>query len=358
MTTRNRNRILIIMISAFVAVYMLWSPAEAKKKKQKKSKSKQVLFLDVGLRTTYDENIIRYSDADLDLYDISGRPDKFSIKSKDDWIISPDIEARLKGKFIKSKTAWIGLNYRYYYYAQNDVRRFQKISVFGRHYFMRGGYLELEYSYLPDYYYRNQFDQDQGIYIDASFSKHSFKFETGLDITSSLKGDISYRYQSKTFNPEVSERDLTVNGLRLDGIWRASKTIKFWAYYGLQRANADGADIPDLDIKDVSYDAWDITLGTRYYSKLHKKMKPEFFSTLQIREIKFRTTKYRDIYRFDREDRNFRFRVGTALRLFYKIRFDIYYTYQQKRVDLPAEAYEGLLEYKANSVSFGFKRSF
>ena len=360
MTTRKYNWIVSALVIAFAAVLLLPSPADAKskKKKKKKPKSQQVFFVNVDLNFTYDENIIRYSDTDLDLYESDGRPDKFAIESKDDWIINPGLDGRLKGRFIKGKTAWIGISYQYYYYAQNDVRRFQRIGIFGRHYFSRGGYLELNYSYLPDYYYRNQYDPVLGVYTNANFSKHSFKVETGLDITKSLKGDISYRYQSKTYNPEVSERDLTVNGVRLDGIWQTSKKMKLWVYYGFERASASGADIIDLNVKDVSYDAWDITLGARYYSGLHRRLKPEFFSTIQFREIKFQTTKYSDLYRFDRDDHNLRFRIGTVFQTWRKVRFDISYAYQQKRVDLPIHTNEALLEYQASSVSFGFQRSF
>ncbi len=359
MTPRNFRWILTIVVAALVAVFILWSPAEAKKKKKrKKAKSKQVLFFDASIRTTYDENIIRYSDADLDLYDADAGTEKFDIESQDDWIIKSQIETRLKGNFIADHSAWIGLRYNYYFYVNNDIRRFQKFGVFARHYFRPGGYLEAEYSRIPDYYYRNQYISPLDTYVKANFSKNYFKLEMGLDLSKSLKADISYRFQSKTYNPEVSERDLTANGFRLDGIWKASKKVKFWAYYGFESANAAGADLLDLDTKDVSYDGWDITIRARYYSCLHRKMRPEFFSTIQIREIIFRTTKYRDEYRFDREDHNFRIRVGTALRIFYDVRFDIYYTYQQKRVDLPIQALESALEYQASSVSFGFRRRF
>ncbi len=359
MTTRKYHWAMGVLVMLLTILLLSSSPADAqnRKKKQKKPKAPQTLFFDIDLSLTYDDNVIRYSDADLDLFDQNAAPGKFDIESRNDWVIKPRMEGRLKGRFIGGHTAWIGVNYRYYYFARNNVRRYHRMSVFARHYFFRGGYLESEYYFIPDYYYRNQYVQNLG-YVKASFTKHFLKFEIGQDITSSLKADISYRYQSKAYNPEVSERDLTENGVRIDAIWRAAKSVKFWAYYGFVRANAAGADLPAPEVRDVSYDAWDITLGARYYSSLHRKLKPEFFSTVQFEEIKFRTVKYLDEYRFDRDDHNLELAAGTVLTIWYGVRLDISYSYYQKRTDLPVRANENLLEYTGSSVSIGLQRDF
>ncbi len=344
-------------VLALFLTLLVWSPVDAqKKKKSSKSRRQQILFFDVRLELTYDDNIINYSDADLDLYGDDARPDKFAIESKDDWSVTSRFESRLKGKFISGRTARLDLNFNNYFYVRNEVRRYQKYGLSARQYFIRGGYAEIEYSYIPDYYYRNQFYE--GSYIEANFSKHFLKAEVGLNLMPSLKGDVSYRFQSKTFNEEVKERDLAVNGVRLDAIWNASKKFKFWAYYGLERANARGADDPDPDVKDVSYDAWDITLGSRHYSPYLRKLSPQLVVSLQYREIRFQTTKYGDIYRFGRRDSNYEFRIGTAWQLPYMIGLDIDYKLQAKRLDPYYPSVKSLLEYDSNSISFELKRRF
>jgi hypothetical protein len=346
-----------VVVLALFLTLLVWSPVNAqKKKKSSKSRRQQILFFDVRLELTYDDNIINYSDADLDLYGDNARPDKFAIDSKDDWIITSRLESRLKGRFISGRTAWFDLNFNNYFYIRNEIRRYQKYGLCGRHYFMRGGYIEVEYSYIPDYYYRNQFFE--GSYIQANFSKHFLKAEVGLNLLPSLKSDVSYRFQSKSFNEEVRERDLTVNGVRLDAIWNASKKFKFWAYYGFERASARGADDPEPDVKDVSYDAWDITLGSRHYSPLFPKLKPQLVLSLQYRKIKFQTSKYSDIYRFGRRDGNYELRIGTAWQLPYMIGLDIDYKLQAKRTDLYDPSAENLLEYDSNSISFELRRRF
>jgi hypothetical protein len=345
-----------VPVLALIMILLIWSPADAqKKKKSPKPPRQQILFFDVRMELTYDDNIINYSDADLDLYGDDVKPDKFLIESEDDWIITSRIESRIKGKFISGRTAWLDLYFNNYFYTRNEVRRYQKYGLSITQYFMRGGYAEIEYSYIPDYYYRNLFKDS---YIETSFSKHFLKAEVGLNLLPSLKGDISYRFQSKTFNEQVRERDLKINGVRLDGIWKMSKMFKFWVYYGLQRAIARGADNPDPDIKDVSYDAWDITLGSRHYSPYLPTLKPQLVVSLQYRKIKFQTEKLRDMYRFGRQDSNYQLRIGTAWQLLYKIGLDIDYKLQAKRSDPFYTSVKRLLEYDSNSISFELKRRF
>lgn len=348
--------ILVMLVSSYVS-----ADAASKKKRPQKSKFSQMVIFNTQLEIRYDDNIINYSDDDLDLYAGGTSESKFSIDSKDDWIFIPRIMARIKGRLLGRHTAWLEPNFRYYYYARNDIRRYFRLGLTGRHYLFRSGYVEAEYSFIPDYYYRNQFYRDEsgtGIYLEANFLKHYLKFEYGMNLKPSLKGDISYRYQNKRFTEEFSERDLSINGLRFDGIWTAKKWIKFWGYYGLERAEAKGADIADPNIKDVSYDAWDLTFGARYYSSILKKYRPEFVTSFKFRQIKYQTIKYDDIYRFGRKDNNYYFRVGTALRLPQKVRFEIDYNMVAKRTDVIDLSVKGLLEYDSNSVSLRIRRSF
>jgi hypothetical protein len=352
---------LIPALCAAMVFSLSVSTDAARKEQRKKTNFRQKIAFNIQLETRYDDNVINYSDDDLDLYAGGANESKFAIDSKDDWIFIPRFEARIKGDFIGGHTAWLETYFRYNYYARNEVRRFYKLGVNARHYLFPSGYVEARYSLIPDYYYRNQFYRDasgNGTYIEANFLEHYIKLEYGMNLVPSLKGDISYRFESKSFNEEFSERDLTIHGMRLDGIWRTTDWIKFWLYYGLERAEAKGADIPDLDVKDVSYDAWDILFGVRYYSDFLGRIKPEFVSTFKYRRIKYQTLKYIDDYRFGRKDSNYYLRFGVAGRLPVRLRVEIDYNLVAKRVSLLDTSKEGLLEYDSNSVSVTLNRSF
>ncbi len=360
---RNGSRILIVVFS-ILFLFSLSSSAMAgkKKKRRKKPKVSRMFVLDAGLDIRYDDNVINYSDDDLDLYEDGAKVSKFSIKSEDDFILVPRVEPQIRGKFIGKRSAWLKLAFQYYFYSQNDVKRYYKLGLSGRHYISRTAYAEAEYSYIPTYYYRNEFFRDgfgNNAYMEADFSKHYLKFGLGMNVVRSIKTKVLYGYQNKSYNQAFSERDLAVNRIRFDGIWKASKQFKFWSYWGLERAEAKGADIDDLDIKDVSYDAWDITFGGRYYSRLLKKYKPELVSTIKYRQIKYQTTKYRDKYRFGREDSNYYLRVGLAGNFPQKIRIEADYNLITKRVGSLFDSTKiSELEYSSNSISIKIKRRF
>jgi hypothetical protein len=359
MFNARKFKILTTTIALLVVAIILPSDAFAQKKKsKKKSKKSSALTIATNFKITYDDNIINYSDDDLDLYIGGDNQSKFSIDSKDDWIFAVGLQPRLKGKFIWGHTAWLQLDFDYLYYAKNDVKRYFKLGALARHYLFKAAYVEIEYSYIPDYYYRNQYVQDLNTYIEASFSKNYLKAEIGYNIFSSLKVDVSYRYSTKAFNDEVSERNLVSHKLRTDLIWNPSKTVKYWVNYGFDDANADGADIEDLEIKDVSYDAGDMTFGLRYYTSKPKSIKPEYVGSFQYRKIRYQTDKYTDIYRAGREDDNIQLRFGTVWSMPYKLRLAIDYYYQMKRADTPLADVENLLDYNSNSISLNFTRSF
>jgi len=356
----NPRQLRLLATSLALLFIALVLPSEAfaqKKKSKKKSKSSKQFSLLVNLKTTFDDNIINYSDDDLDLYSGGDNQSKFAIESKDDWIMNLGIRPRLKGNFI-GHTAWLQAKFDYFYYAKNDIKRYWKIGTLARQYLFKSAYIELEYSYIPDYYYRNQYIQDLDSYVEASFSKNYLKTEIGYNLLKSLKADISYRYSAKTFNEEVSERNLVSHKIRTDLIWTPSKIVKYWLNYGFEDANADGADIEDLEVKDVSYDAADLTFGIRYYTKKPKSIKPEYVASFQFRKIRYQTDKYTDIYRAGREDNNIQLRFGTVWSMPYKLNLNIDYYYQMKRTDTPLADVENLLDYNSNSISLNFTRSF
>jgi len=346
------------VIALLLMAFIFPTDSFGKKKSKKKFKTSSAFTITANFKTTYDDNIINYSDDDLDLYVGGDNQSKFAIESKDDWVFNIGLRPRLKGKFIGNHTAWLQMKFDYFYYAKNDVKRFWKIGTSARHYLFKSAYIDLEYSYIPDYYYRNQYVQDLDSYIEASFSKNYLKSEIGYNIFSSLKVDVSYRYSAKTFNDEVSERNLVSHKIRTDLIWTPSKKVKYWVNYGFEDADADGADIDDLDVKDVSYDAGDFTFGLRYYTSKPKSLKPEYVGSFQYRKIRYQTNKYTDIYRAGREDDNIQLRFGTVWKMPYKLRLAIDYYYQMKRADTPLADVENLLDYNSNSISLNFVRIF
>jgi hypothetical protein len=371
--------LLVIILSGLLAFS---SPASAKKKTRSKAKVHPKYFvLDASLSISYDDNIIRYSDPDLDLLSNDLRPAKFAIESKQDWIVTPRIRPRLQGTLMGSRPAWLELGYNYYGYVKNDVRRYSRFSAEIGQYFSAKGYAQLGFSYIPDYYYRNLFigadTAYDAPYLPANFSKSAFGAEVGYNLTRSLKLDVGYDYQHKSFDDLFSFRDLNLNGFGADAIWKALRRLKLWSFFDYEFARTKAFDLPDTSTTpDYSYNAWDLTFGARHYSALWPKLRPELVATFQFRRIEYQTNKLPDIrgnnlYLFGRADNNYEMHLGTAWRILYQMRLEVDYVYLMKRASLPdmyPDPYlnitqttgelEKKLNYSANIVSLRISRQF
>jgi hypothetical protein len=366
----------IIIVSLILSVFLV-SSALAKKKT--KVKAIKYLTFDVSLGITYDDNIIRYSEADLDLFSADSIPSKFSIESKSDWILTPQVRARLQNKLFGNQFSSITLGYDYFGYVRNDVRRYSRFSIEARQGFLTKGYVQLTYGYVPDYYYRNLFylhDPLGGdLYMPAKFTKNTVLAEIGYDITKTFKADIGYQFVDKSYNHEFTYRNLSLNGFDINGVWRPLNILKFWGGYDFVNANTDGANMPD-SVLDLSYDSWGILVGARHYATFMPKLKPEFYATFQLLHVIYQSNRPPDlrgrhIFQFGRSDNNYITHFGAACRIPYRLRLEADYGFFIKKASLPdiypnllinipqtTSELERKLNYNANAVTLRISRQF
>ncbi len=124
------------------------------------------------------------------------------------------------------------------------------------------------------------------------------------------------------------------------------------------------------DILDVSYDSWDMVFGARHYMGILTRIAPELFGSFQVRQTKYQTNRYSQIYYFGREDFNYLARIGLASKLPYRIDGGLEYSFAQKDANLPdiypilgrvsqsSAELEHKLNYKSNSVTVRLARRF
>jgi hypothetical protein len=374
----KKGRYSVLILVSFLLAAILVSPALAKKKHKVKAPPKYLTF-DVSLGITYDDNIIRYSEADLDLFSADTIPSKFSIETKNDWILTPQIRARLQNKLFGNQSSSVTIGYDYFGYIRNDIRRYSRFSIEARQGFHSKGYVQLTYGYVPKYYYRNLFylhDPLGGdLYMPANFAKNSFQAEIGYDFTRTFKADIGYQFVDKSYNHEFTYRNLTLNGFNTNGIWRPVKILKIWGGYDYENANANGANMPDT-VLDVSYDSWGFTLGVRHYATFLPKLKAELYTTFQFQYVLYQSNKLPDIrgrhtFQYGRTDNNFITHFGIACQIPYQLHLEADYGLFIKKASLP-DIYPNLyiripqttaelekkLNYNANAVTLRVSRQF
>lgn len=373
-----KGRALFVIMAALAALLIFSPPSEAKKKKQAKPKAPPKMYIfDVGLGISYDDNILRYSESDLGIFETDTLPSKFSLKSKRDWIIAPQIKATLQRALIGDRMTSFSVGYDYYGYVTNDLRRYSRYTVEARQYFSSKGYGQISFGYIPKYYYRNLFvgtdPNHLNVYLPANFSKGALTVEVGYDITKNIKAAVGYDYQNKSYDEIFNYRDLNLNGVGANISWRAINPLRIWTIFDYESARAKGANMADT-ILDYSYNAWDITLGARLYASFLPKFKPEIYGSFQFRQINYTTGRMPDfrgrhLFTFGRFDYNYLARLGTSWRMPYQIRLEAEYAFYMKQAHLPnyinvpivtqpSSQLEKQLNYKANVISFRISRQF
>jgi len=305
-----------------------------------------------NLTTTYDDNILRYSDSDLDLMDDPTAPqNKYGIESKDDFIIIPEIDIVYKTRFT-GHSLHLGFKTTYYYYVENDIKRHFRYQGRLRQYFQRGFYLQASLVYFPDYYYRNSYVSSQG-YHEAKFDKIYGKFKLAVPIFDSFKSNLYYTYSIKDFNQLFDERDLTSHELEIEAIFRPVDYWKSWANYKFCTANSAGADNPDYP-RDTSYDSFLFTLGLRFYLKSFSDKRMELAGRVSYKVVWFQTSKVttEDSYRLGRKDDRWTMNISVKQKVVDNFSIGLNLKKVKNLVDLPASYLEKYLEYSSNSIYF------
>jgi len=306
----------------------------------------------LSFKTIYDDNILNYSDADLDqMDDSSATPNKFGIESKDDYIFSPELEMIYKTR-LGGHSTHFGLKGTYYYYKENDIKRYYKIKLFIRRYINKNVFVQSSASYLPDYYYRNSYSSTEG-YQEARFDKITFDIKLSAKLLKKISGNLYYIYSRKDFIPLFDERDIASHDFKVETIYRPNRLWKGWGSYTFRTAASAGADDPDYR-RDTSYDSFLFTLGSKFYLKGLKGLGFELAGRINYKIVYFQTEKItsEDSYHLGRKDNRWSCNLNAKHEITSKLNLGFNFSKVVKKSDLPAEDLEKFLEYSSNSYYF------
>jgi len=306
--------------------------------------------LNFQLQTVYNDNILSYSDADLDQFDdTSASANKYGIESKDDYIIIPELDIVFKTR-LAGHSLHLGVKGRYYYYQENDIKRYYRVEAYFKRYFKKGIYLQGSINFLPEYYYRNSYSLTEG-YQEAKFDKMSVTGKLSVLLIDGLRGNFQYRYSDKDFIPLFDERDLTEHLFKVEAIYRPARLWKGWLSYAYTTAKGAGSDDP-LMRRDTSFDANLFTAGSRLYLHGLKGKGFELAGRASYKVVYFQTVKINseDSYRLGREDYRWYLTLMAKHEITSRFNVGINIARMTKSVELPAEYLKEFLESKSNSI--------
>jgi hypothetical protein len=312
-----------------------------------------------SLGAGYDDNVLNYSDADLDQFDslAADSSAKFAIDSKDDYIISPRAEIILKTKALKH-SLHIGFNAGYNIFSKNDIKNYGSFGFWFREYLNKKAYCQLSGSYIPNYYYRNLF-LSAGKYEKAHYDKFGLGAKFLTAIYRGFSGSVSYRYENRDFNRIFDERDLKTNNFSSELIYRSKQSFKCWGGYEFSIARAAGRN-DFTDRRDVSYDAFLFWVGSRLYFKGINDKNMNAGAMVSYKNTLFQTDKltHEDRYRFGRKDDRWSITISVNHDLNKKATIGLLVNHVNNSVDLPAVDLKPFLDYNSTSAKIVFDYSF
>ncbi|MCP4631468.1 MAG: hypothetical protein GY855_00970 [candidate division Zixibacteria bacterium] len=328
------------------------------KKSRKKSSKKKKEFkysLNARLSFTYDDNVINYSDSDLDLLDSDGKPSKFAIESKDDYIIAPRFDFGISTRRFTGRNTSLDFLIRMKTYNKNNLKNYEYYRMRLTQQLIRPLDVYLQIGYIPDYYYRNQYDHNAQAYYEANFSKTFFYTGFGFKITSELKAAVDLKFDSRDFNDRFNHLDSKRTVIEMRGIDRFSYLLKSWFVFRFGYNRAEGKNDADINKKDTSYDLKGFTFGSRvYFSKL-TGLPLQTAVTFSYNILYYQTSPpKKDSYRLGRKDNNYEFTIAPRW-MFEMLHVELEYSYQSKSVYLPESDLIKQLEYSSNEISLNFR---
>jgi hypothetical protein len=222
---------------------------------------------------SYDSNIFRYSDADVDDFLDGLRPDRFPIESVDDLRIEPGFSLSLvrEEPGVRSTALAVGADFRLA--TVNGEKSFGRLSASLRERRNGRAYLSLEYVAIPNYHVRHIWDADAPAggspYRSCDFGKQGFGVEVGSDRSLPIDLAARWKYEAYRYDPDFVEYDARVSTAGLRAILRPRAGLRLDLGYALRQSVAKGYDEAGetrdtSDESDTSYDEDEYELRARW----------------------------------------------------------------------------------------------
>lgn len=149
---------------------------EKKTKKKTKTKTTPLEFT-FGLETTYDDNILKYSDKYLERFMNGEDEGRFHIKTYDDLILNPSLAGAYSINIFKKVESKFSASFSPRIYVVNSIKNWLYWGIGFQQYLSKKASFKISYGYIPEFYVRH-FRDDQWIdvygYEPIAFTPYAF----------------------------------------------------------------------------------------------------------------------------------------------------------------------------------------
>ncbi|RKY55084.1 MAG: hypothetical protein DRP93_04055 [Candidatus Neomarinimicrobiota bacterium] len=253
----SKSGLLILFAIFLIAI----GGVRAQEKKKKKRKKKPVYSASFTLGTTYDDNILKYSEKYLDRFMNGEDEGRFHIDTYDDVIFNTGISINSTFYIFKKRKSVINIGANRRTYAINKVKNWSYITIGIRQYLAHRISFKFSYSYIPEFYVRHFRDREwiqvYGFepisFQPYAFSKDNYGFYIQKYFFKGTRIKFSLFYSPYYHNEHYTEYD-SKNWSYITRIYqKVHKNITLDAEYQFITSDAKGYD--------ASYQTPETTLG-------------------------------------------------------------------------------------------------
>jgi len=318
----------------------------------------------VAFSTSYDDNILKYSNNDLHRFETNTEAFPSEITTSDDWVNALGLRVyrdfdlgrrfRLRGYY----SGKISL------YAVNQIKNYQSHYFSARLSYRSRGYLTLKYSYLPSYYLRIYKDRDWNAYHGAQFDLSrpavSLRWRSSIaEIEGELGREFVYyneyftEYDSRAYYWGLSALRRFVENLdvSLGYTFTSSDNIGFDQSAGLPSQDP----LTDTEYGDATYEEDEYTLRLSYLLPLesHWDWRIEFGYRHSDRFYQSQLPLAQDGFHTGREDHRNIFTPSLTISPLSTLDLELVFSYDQRRSDSPNASVPKIKNYDERTFEIG-----
>lgn len=252
---------LLPVLLAFLFILVAGGSIAQEKEKPTKKKKEKRFDVEFGLASTYDDNILKYSEKYLERFMANQDFGRFHIETSDDIILKPSLKLAYTFKVFKKQKTKINFDYSYSAYVVNDVKNWTGYSIGLLQNFAKRASFKISYNYIPEFYVRHFRDQDMVDYysdltgfgyvpetfVPFSFSKDNYGFWIQKTMLKNTRVRLALDYAKYFHNQHYTEYDCDnlVYGIQITQ--PLNKVLKVEAGFEFETSDAKGYDNTDKD---------------------------------------------------------------------------------------------------------------
>lgn len=277
----DRNPGIIILL---ILLCLMFSANINSYAQKKKTKSKIPDFgVNVGFTTTYDDNILKYSDKYLTRFLNQQDEGRFHIETYDDVILQPSVGLSASYRVFGKMRSEFNADFSRRFYVVNDIKNWNFFALGYRQYLTKKASFKLTYSYIPEFYIRHFRDEDwvkvygftPETFVPMSFSKdfYGFWIQNTFGRNTVVRGSASY--SQYFYDKNYTEYDSKDQSFGIKVNQPLNKNIRLELGYELTLSDAKGYDMPG-ETKETSTNSDASFVDDTYTARISAKL-PKVF---------------------------------------------------------------------------------